>query len=160
MTLKLLEWIWLRTWKGFSDFTHCYFYNSLERKWLERSWFGKYGISWHVSVLLRKSESRLQWQGFIYVIQSCIVKTRRLVRNLKGGINSNWQGYSPLTPNVKIAINKSRRTTQHFFPHAFRAKADSMCHMYPVEDCVNLGGTRVIYSNYHTRNMTPSALSI
>ena len=85
---------------------------------------------------------------------------RRLVRNLKEGINSNWQGYSPLTPNVKIAINKSRRTTQHFFPHAFRAKADSMCHMYPVEDCVNLGGTRVIYSNYHTRNMIPSALSI
>ena len=79
MTLKLLEWIWLRTWKGFSDFTHCYFYNSLERKWLERSWFGKYGISWHISVLLRKSESRLQWQGFIYVIQSCIVKTKSAI---------------------------------------------------------------------------------
>ena len=28
-----------------SDFTHCYFYNSLERKWLECAWFGKYGIS-------------------------------------------------------------------------------------------------------------------
>ena len=79
MTLKLFEWILLRTWKGFSDFTHCYFYNSLERKWLERSWFGKYGISWHISVLLRKSESRLQWQGFIYVIQSCIVKTKSAI---------------------------------------------------------------------------------
>ena len=79
MTLKLLEWIWLRTWKGFSDFTHCYFYNSLERKWLERSWFGKYGISWHISVLLRKSKSCLQWQGFIYVIQSCIVKTKSAI---------------------------------------------------------------------------------
>ena len=28
-----------------SDFTHYYFYNSLERKWLECAWFGKYGIS-------------------------------------------------------------------------------------------------------------------
>ena len=28
--------------------THCYFYNPLERKWLERAWFGKYGISWHI----------------------------------------------------------------------------------------------------------------
>ena len=28
-----------------TDFTHCYFYNSLEHKWLECAWFGKYGIS-------------------------------------------------------------------------------------------------------------------
>ena len=41
--------------------THCYFYNPLERKWLERTWFGKYGISWHISVRLWKYDSRLQW---------------------------------------------------------------------------------------------------
>ena len=52
----------------------CYFYNPSERKWLEGAWFGKYGVSWHISVLLRKSDSRLQWQGCIHVIQSCIVR--------------------------------------------------------------------------------------
>ena len=62
-----------------SDFTHCYFYNPLERKWLEHPWFGKYGISWHLSVLLQTSESRLQWQGCIHVIHSCIVKTKSAI---------------------------------------------------------------------------------
>ena len=41
---------------------------------------------------------------------------RRLVGILKGGINSDWQGYSPLTPNANIAIKKGRKTAQHFFP--------------------------------------------
>ena len=43
-----------------------------------------------------------------------------------------------------------------FCPHAFRAKGDSMCHVYPVEDCVK----GLLYSNYHTRNMTPSYTSL
>ena len=70
MTLKLLEWIDFERGKVSrrSDITHCYFYNSLESKWLERAWFRKYGISWHISVLLRKFDSRLQWQEFIYFI--------------------------------------------------------------------------------------------
>ena len=59
--------------------THCYFYNPLERKWLERAWFGKYDISWPIFELLRKSDSRLQWQGCIYVIQSCIVETKSAI---------------------------------------------------------------------------------
>ena len=62
-----------------SDYTCRYFYNSLKRKWLERAWFEKYGISWHISVLLRKSDSRLQWQGFIHVIPSCIIKTNSAI---------------------------------------------------------------------------------
>ena len=47
---------------------------------------------------------------FIDVVMPCTFRTfRRLVRNLKGGIHSDWQGYSPLTPNAKIAINKSQK---------------------------------------------------
>ena len=46
-----------------------------------------------------------------------------------------------------------------FCPHAFRAKDDSMCHMYPFEDCVK--GSRVIYSNYYrAHNITPSYTSL
>ena len=32
-------------------------------------WFGKRGISWHISVVYRRVEGVLQWQGFIHVIQ-------------------------------------------------------------------------------------------
>ena len=53
--------------------------------------------------------------------------SRRLVRNLKGGMNSDWQGYSPLTPTAKIAISLESKNYTTFCPHAFRAKGDSMC---------------------------------
>ena len=34
-------------------------------------WFGKRGISWKISVVYRRVEGVLQWQGFFYVIQAC-----------------------------------------------------------------------------------------
>lgn len=36
----------------------------------QSDWFGKRGISWHISVVYRKVDGVLQWQGFIHVIQS------------------------------------------------------------------------------------------
>ena len=53
--------------------------------------------------------------------------SRRLVRNLKGGINSDCQGYSPLTPTAKIAISLESNYYTTFCPHAFTVKGDSMC---------------------------------
>ena len=37
----------------------------------QTDWFDKRGISWHISVVYRRSSSQLKWQGFIHVIQSC-----------------------------------------------------------------------------------------
>ena len=37
----------------------------------QADWFGKRGISWHISVAYRKINGRLQSQGFINTIQSC-----------------------------------------------------------------------------------------
>ena len=37
----------------------------------QADWFGKRGISWHISVVYRRVGGVLQWQGFIHVIQSC-----------------------------------------------------------------------------------------
>lgn len=37
----------------------------------QTDWFGKRGLSWHISVVYRRMEGELQWQGFIHVIQSC-----------------------------------------------------------------------------------------
>ena len=91
---------------------------------------------------------------FIDAVMPCTSRAlRRLLRILKGGINSGWQGFSPLTPNAKIAINKSRKTTQHFF-HTPSGLKVIVFHVYPVR------GSRVIHSNYHARNMTPSYKSL
>ncbi len=45
----------------------------LLRKYRESQtdWFGKRGISWHISVIYRRSKGQLQWQGLIHIIQSC-----------------------------------------------------------------------------------------
>ena len=34
-------------------------------------WFGKRGISRHISIEYRQSDDQLQWQGCVHVIQSC-----------------------------------------------------------------------------------------
>ena len=45
----------------------------LPRKYRESQtdWFGKRGISWHISVIYRRLNRVLQWQGLIHIIQSC-----------------------------------------------------------------------------------------
>ena len=45
----------------------------LPRKYRESQtdWFGKRGISWHISVIYRRLKGVLQWQGLIHIIQSC-----------------------------------------------------------------------------------------
>lgn len=37
----------------------------------QSNWFGKRGLSWHISVVYRRVAGVLQWQGFIHIIQSC-----------------------------------------------------------------------------------------
>lgn len=37
----------------------------------QQDWFGKRGISWHISVVYRRQSGKLQWQGFVHIIQSC-----------------------------------------------------------------------------------------
>lgn len=37
----------------------------------QTDWFGKRGISWHISVVYRRVLGELQSQGFIHVVQSC-----------------------------------------------------------------------------------------
>ena len=56
----------------------------------------------------------------------------------------------PTNAQCKNCHQEESKNYTTFCPHAFRAKGDSMCHVYPVEDCVDFGGSRVIYSNYHT----------
>ena len=37
----------------------------------QTDWFGKRGISWHISVVYRRVLREVQWQCFVHVIQSC-----------------------------------------------------------------------------------------
>ena len=46
----------------------------LPRKYRESQsdWFGKRGISWHISVAVRRHDEHLESQGFVHIIQNCI----------------------------------------------------------------------------------------
>ena len=63
---------------------------------------------------------------------------RHLVRNLKGGINSDWQKNKDIPQSHWIEKLPSTRVEKlhNIFSHTFRAKGESMCHVYPVEDCL------------------------
>ena len=37
----------------------------------QQDWFGKRGISWHISVVFRRVRGELQSQGFVHIIQQC-----------------------------------------------------------------------------------------
>ena len=45
----------------------------LPRKYRESQsdWFGKRGISWHISVTVRRHNDQLESQGFVHIIQNC-----------------------------------------------------------------------------------------
>ena len=45
----------------------------LPRKYRESQsdWFGKRGISWHISVAVRRHDEHLESQGFVHIIQNC-----------------------------------------------------------------------------------------
>ena len=63
-----------------------------------------------------------------------------------------------LTPNAKIAINKGRKTKQRFvqMPSGLKVIACVTCTLWKIV----WRGSRIIYSNYHARNMTPSYTSL
>ena len=37
----------------------------------QQDWFGKRGISWHISVVFRRVRGELQSQGFVHIMQQC-----------------------------------------------------------------------------------------
>ena len=46
----------------------------------QADWFGKRGISWHISVVYRRLDGVLQWQGFIHIIESCNQESSSVVK--------------------------------------------------------------------------------
>lgn len=56
----------------------------------QRDWFGRRGISWHISVVFRKVGEELQSQAFVHIVKSCaqdsnavVVLVQHLLRTLK-----------------------------------------------------------------------------
>lgn len=74
----------------------------LPRKYRESQtdWFGKRGISWHISVIYRRIKGQLQWQGLVHIIQSCS------------------QG-SPAVVYIMEDVLKTIKTTQKSVRHIF-----------------------------------------
>ncbi len=46
----------------------------------QTDWFGKRGISWHISVVYRRLDGVLQWQGFVHIIQTCKQESSSVVK--------------------------------------------------------------------------------
>ena len=46
----------------------------------QADWFGKRGISWHISVVYHRLDGVLQWQGFVHIIESCNQESSSVVK--------------------------------------------------------------------------------
>ena len=46
----------------------------------QADWFSKRGISWHISVVYRRLDGVLQWQGFVHIIESCNQESSSVVK--------------------------------------------------------------------------------
>ena len=49
----------------------------------QADWFGKQGLSWHISVVARKVNAKLQSQTFVHIIENCSQDTSAVVRILE-----------------------------------------------------------------------------
>ena len=49
----------------------------------QSDWFGKRDFSWHISVVARKVDGKLQSQAFVYIIENCLQDTSAVVRILE-----------------------------------------------------------------------------
>ena len=49
----------------------------------QSDWFGKRGLSWHISVVARKVDGKLQSQIFVHIIENCLQDTSAVVRILE-----------------------------------------------------------------------------
>ena len=69
-------------------------------------WFGKRGISWHISVVFRRSDDQLQWQGFVHVIQSCSQDSLSVIAIMQDVLRSIKAEY----PDVRRAYFRQDNT--------------------------------------------------
>ena len=63
----------------------------------QSDWFGKRGISWHISVVYRRVLGELQYQSFIHVIQTCSQDTSADITIMQHVLHSIRNEYPNIT---------------------------------------------------------------
>ena len=63
----------------------------------QADWFAKQGISWHISVVYRRVNGLLEWQGFIHVFRSCSQGSPKVVAIMQDVLKTLKLTYSEIT---------------------------------------------------------------
>ena len=74
----------------------------------------------------------LPWWGYAMYFQDIQTPCSQFKRKNKFGLTRIF----PPNTECKNCHQQGSKNYTTFCPHAFRARSDSMCHVYPVEDCV------------------------
>jgi hypothetical protein len=76
----------------------------------QSNWFGKRGISWHISVVYRRVAGVLQWQGFIHVIQSSTQDIYAVVPIVQHVLKTVKQEHSEIVSrNLSVQWHQDRK---------------------------------------------------
>ena len=54
----------------------------------QSDWYGKRGISWHISVAVRRRNNQLESQGFVHIIQNCTQRSLAVVASMTHVLNA------------------------------------------------------------------------
>ena len=54
----------------------------------QSDWYGKRGISWHISVAVRRRNNQLESQGFVHIIQNCTQRSSAVVASMAHVLNA------------------------------------------------------------------------
>ena len=63
----------------------------------QSDWFGKRGISWHISVAARKKQGKLQSQSFVHVVENCNQDSFAVVRIIEHILSTLKREHPELT---------------------------------------------------------------
>lgn len=63
----------------------------------QSDWFGKRGISWHISVVARKIQGRFQHQAFIHIVENCKQDSFTVVRIIEHTLRTLKEEHPELT---------------------------------------------------------------
>ena len=65
----------------------------LPRRKSQTDWFAKRGLSWHISVVMRKVREVLQQQAFVHIVQNCNQDSNAVVGVLNHVLHTPRKGH-------------------------------------------------------------------
>ena len=81
----------------------------------QSDWYGKRGISWHISVAVRRRNNQLESQGFVHIIQNCTQRSSAVVAIMAHVLNALKTEHPEIQKAFCHSTGRLKFTANHNF---------------------------------------------